>query len=468
MIPQTAKTGKVNIRENGFTSYFSVDAKTHSFSVKYYEKEKWRAYPDHLKEYVAELVSSVWVAAIPAENKVFTSKLSEADVELMEFIAYQTQGFYRHEMGYPSIEDSPELHVTLGEKDWSDWELRDDECSLFFSGGRDAFCTLGILEDAGYEPHLHMHNNDTSWDAGELARETFQEEGRELDTIWSNFPLVKREITREHDIYWQLEAPKFFMMFFSLFPILEQELVIFGNEATTTRFVRIAKERILHKSWEQSQITNYRMTQWAEKSGLPIRTGSVIREMADYRVVKELAERWPNYDDIARSCFFVNTKDDDYPACSRCHKDFRNFMAREAIGADTSRYDEERLEEFKIEAEELMWKTLLTEDFLHMNELSNMFPLKPKKEFEPVEGLMFRPTRANPSYFLNEDEFVRIYESAMDDDYAWIPSEPGPRWISYNNLSEVYDTISDWDTGESFEFQLPIKDNNSLLNFGDN
>lgn len=473
MIPQVNRTGKVELNERGFTVWFSVDNQSHTFSVKYYERDKWRTYPDHLKKYVAELVGAVWVAAIPSENKVFTHKLSEADVELLKFITYQTQGLYRYRMQYPSIEDRPKMKVTYGERDWQEMLplLGDDDCSLFFSGGRDAFTALGILEDAGYDPHLHMHNIDTSWDAGELARSTFDKQGRDFDTIWNNLGVLKREITREHNVFWKLEVPKFFVMFFSAFPYLDQELLLFGSEATTTRFVKVAKDRLLHQSWEQSLFANYYMTQWAENSGLPLRVGSINRGLTNYRTIKILGERYPDYDEIARSCFFVNTNEEDYPPCSRCHKDFRNYLCRKAAYLDTSMYDEEQLSEYKIDPANLEWQTLFPSELSHINANVHYFPDVIPMKSPNVEGVMMMPDKCNPTYFLTREEFIKIYEAVRGEDDYWLPADPDvdwqsetDYWIPTRDPDKAYDILESWDTLDMYDYSTKVTRNNSLLN----
>lgn len=477
MLPETVRTGDVTIKEQGFTSYFSVDGESHSFSVRYYDND-WKPFPDHLKKRLARMVSSVWVASIPAKEKVFTHRLNDADIELLEFITYQTQGHYRRAMKYPSLESNPTMHVTEGDDDWSDIELDDEGCGLYFSGGRDAFSTLGLLEDADYDPHLLQVNNGSSWDAGEKSRETFMEDwDRHIDTAWNNFPVLKREITKDHGIFWHREAPIFYMTFFMSLPILEKSLMFFGNEATTTRFCNVGRDRILNSSWEQSQFSTYLMTQWAQKNGFDLRVGSILREMGDYRVMKELVERHRDYWDLSVSCFFVDT-DNDYSPCSKCHKDFRNYLCLSAIGADTSQYDMERLQEFEMDPANLMWKTLLPNDFAHMvhkgiledqligdMNFSMDFLDIPAQERPEIEGLMFKRERANPSYFLDREEFKRIYEAVMDDDSAHLPVDDGANWYHTEDLDHVYDVISEWDVADTFDYSAKITSNNSLLDY---
>jgi hypothetical protein len=460
MIPSQTRTGGVEIKEQGFTSYFSVDGTPHSFSTRYYDGH-WRPFPDHLKRRLAQIVGSVWVASIPAEDKIFTHRLNEADIDMLKFIAYQTQGAYRKSMKYPALENRPTLHVTRDNHDWSDIELKTDDCGVYFSGGRDAFCTLGLLEEAGYTPHLQMHNNGSSWDAGELAREEFKERGRQVDTVWNNFSLLKREITKEHDIYWHLESPIFHMTFFESLPMLQQELMFFGNEATTTRYTWVGKDRIHHQSWEQSITATHLMTKWAQENGINLRVGSILREMGDYRVMKELTERYPDYRDLSRSCFFVNT-DNEYEPCSKCNKDMRHWLALKAFGGPTDRYDEDRLREHKPDPSILMQDMLLPNDISHMNALTGgFFTDVPEATCPEVEGLMFKKDRSNPSRFLTRDEFKNIYQVVMDDDKCWLLFESGS---STTDLDYVYDVTEEWDIEQAFDYSVPVEENNSLLN----
>lgn len=463
MLPEQTRTGRVVVNEQGFTSHFSVDGDSHNFSVRYYD-DQWKPFPDHLKKRLGEMVSSVWVAAIPSKRKIFTHRLDDPDIDLLEFIAYQTQGFYRRSMKYPAMEPNPTMMVTEGDSGWSEIELEDDGCGLYFSGGRDAFCTLGMLEDADYDPHLIMVNNGSSWDAGEKAREEFTEElDRHIDTAWNNFPVVKREITKEHGVFWHREAPIFYMTFLMSLPMLKKSLMFFGNEATTTRYCSVGKDRILNESWEQSMISTYLMTQWLQEHGVDARVGSILREMGDYRVMKELVERFPDYWDQAVSCFFVD-KENEYSPCSKCHKCYRNYLCLRAIGADTSHYDEERLAEYEIDPANLMWKTILPNDFAHINYYAEEYVEAPNQKRPEIEGLMFKPERANPSYFLTRDEFKRIYQSVMDDDECWLLSEPGPQWISTRDLDHIYDIASEWSVEDQFDYSVKIRNNNSLLN----
>lgn len=461
MLPEVVRTGQVNVRERGFTSYFSVDGKSHNFSVRYYE-DAWKEFPDHLKKRLAQMVSSVWVASIPSQEKVFTHRLNQADVDLLKFISYQTQGYYRRSMNYPSLTERPMLHITEGDGDWSDMELEQDECGLYFSGGRDAFCSLGLLEDAGYDVHIQMHNNGSPWDAGEKAREGFDEQERHIDTLWNNESVLKREITKDHKVFWHKECPTFFLKFFSSLPLLKQGLMFFGNEATTTRFTSVGKDRILNGSWEQSQTTTYLMTKWAQENGIELRVGSILREMGDYRVLKELVERWPDYWDLSISCFFVD-QDNDYQPCSKCHKCFRNYLTMEAIGAE-HKYDMERIRNYEIDPSALMWKTLLPNDMSHINEHNDgIFADVPSQHRPEIEGLMFKKDRANPAYFLSRDEFKRIYDVVRDDDTCWLVDDD-KGWKSVFDLDEVYDQLEEWNVEDQFDFEAKVKRNNSLLN----
>lgn len=461
MLPEITRTGRVEIKEQGFTSYFSVDGEAHSFSTRYYDND-WRPFPDHLKRKLGQLISSVWVAAIPSQEKVFTHRLSEADIKYLKYISYQTQGLYRMNMRYPSLESDPTLHVTPGETDWSDLDLKEDSCGVYFSGGRDAFCTLGLLEDAGYDPHLMMFNNGSSWDAGENARNYFEEEGRDVNTAWNNFSLLKREITKEHGIFWHLEAPIFQMTWLMSLPMLEHKLNFFGNEATTTRYTSVGKDKILHHSWEQSVHTNQMMTEWSQKEGIGQRVGSIVREMDQYRIMKELYERFPDYWEHAVSCFFVN-KDDDYSPCSKCHKCQRNYLVLKAIGGDTSQYDEERIEEYGKDPSDLLWKTMLPNDLSHVNYHIDRYPDYPNQKRREVEGAVFKEERTKPTHFLTRKEFKRVYSSVMDDDECWVLSEPGPKWIPVEDLDHMYDVVEDFETPE-LGVDTNVENNNSLLN----
>lgn len=461
MLPGQSRTGKAVVRENGFTSHFSIDGENYSFSVKYHG-DNWKRFPEHLKKKVAELCCSTWVASVPAQKKIFTHRLDDSDVEVIKYISYQSQGYYRNKMEYPGLEGRPELRITRGETSWDQIELDNDSCGVYFSGGRDAFATLALLEDAGYDPHLQMHNWGSTWETGEKARETFEEEDRDMTTCWNNKKVTERQISKNHNIYWLCEVPTFWLAFFESIPMLEQELMFFGNEATTTRYTSVGKDRILHSSWQQSMITNYLMTEWAEENGINLRVGSLLREMGDYRLTRELLERRPDYWELSRSCFFVDDED-DYSPCSKCHKDYRNWIILQALGHDDPRYDEERLGQYEIDPAKLMWKTLLPNDFSHINYHTDLYPDAPNQERPEVEGLMFKKDRANPSYFLSREEFNRIYQAIMGDDEAWLPTESG-RWQSMDSLDAVYETIDDWSVEEQFDYAGKVKKNTSLLN----
>lgn len=462
MLPGQSRTGKAVVREVGFTSHFSVDGENYSFSVKYHDGDQWKRFPDHLKKKVAELCSAAWVAAVPAQKKIFTHRLSDTDIEVLKYISFQSQGYYRYKVEYPGLEGRPELKVTRGDTNWSDLELDEEGCGVYFSGGRDAFATLALLEDAGYDPHLQMHNWGSTWETGEKARKKFQDEGRDMDTLWNNKKVTERQISKDHNVYWLCEVPTFWLAFFESLPMLKHELMFFGNEATTTRFTSVGKDRILHSSWQQSMITNYLMTQWAEEHGINLRVGSILRELGDYRLTKELVERRPDYWDLSRSCFFVDDEDDFSP-CSKCHKDFRNWMILQAIGHEDDRYDEKKLEEYEIDPAKLMWKTVLPNDFSHINYHTNLYPDAPNQERPEIEGLMFKEDRANPAYFLTREEFNRIYEAIMDDDMAWIPNENG-EWTPESDLDKVYDTLEEWSVEDVYSYSGKVRENNSLLN----
>lgn len=459
-LPEVTRTGEAQIRENGFTSYFSVDGNSHSFSVRYYG-DCWRNFPKHLKKEVARMVSSVWVAAIPSQEKVFTHRVDDHDIKLLKFISYQNQAHYRKSMKYPSMESSPTLHVTKGGKDWSDIEL-DDGYGVYFSGGRDAFTTLGLVEEAGYDPHIQMHNNGSAWDAGEKAREAFKAENREIDYVWNNFPVIKREITKEHGIFWHLEAPVFHMTFLESLPLIRKKTMLFGNEATTTRYAQIAKDEIFRQSWEQSIMTTDLMTKWAQGKGIDLRVGSILREMSDYRVTKTLYERYPEYADLAISCFFVNA-DDDFSPCSKCAKCHRKYLALEALGYDHN-FDEERLQKFKMGPADLMADTLLPNDLSHMNSKVNFYPDVPAERCPEVEGLMFREDRCSPARLFERDEFLEMYDVIRGDDDCWIVSEDN-EWEVVEDLDTVYDRVSGWNVQDRLDYSIDVEKNGSLLSY---
>lgn len=466
MIPDQARTGEVEVRENGITAYFSVDGENYNFPIKYYG-DQWRRFPSHLKQQLGEMVSSLWVATIPADRKIFTHRLDEPDIDVLSYITYQSQNYYRNKADAPSIEGRPEVRVTEGENDWSDIELEHGNCGVYFSGGRDILSTLTFLEDAGYDPHLQMHNNDASWDTGEEARESIQENGKDIDTLWNNRKVVKSAIEKEHNLSLYHVAPRSWMIFFSSLPFLKYDLQIYGNEATTTRYDAVGKNRILHSSWQQSMVSNWMMTRWAQAHGINLRVGSILREMGDYRLTKELVERRPDLWDISHSCFFVDI-DNHYKPCSKCHKCLRNCMILEAIGAEHD-YDIDRLKEYEMDPAHIQWATLMPDDLSHMNYLNGgWYRRAPSQEIPRMEGLTFEPQRANPAYFLNEDEFLNIYESVMDDDSCWIhvddlppEFEVGGEWLETTDLGLVYEIIDQWEF--PFTYSSKIKKNTSLL-----
>lgn len=464
MIPEVARTGKVKLRDSGFTVHFSVDNQNYSSSFKYYEEDKWKQFPRHLKRKLGEILSSVWVCCIPSEKKIITYGMGDADVDLLEYLTYQSQNYYRSKVGSPSIPDRPHLHVTKTDNDWSAIDLNDDDVGLYFSGGRDAFSTLCMLEDAGYNPHLQMHNDSSSWETGEEAREDFMENrDRHIDTVWNNLKVTFREVEKDHRVFMHHLAPKFWLVFFSSLPLLEHKLQFFGNEATTTRYESVGKDRVLHASWQQSMVSCWMMTKWARGNGIDLGVGSILREMGDYRVLKEIAERRPDYWDISHSCFFVDV-DNDYQPCSKCHKDFRNWMILEALDMDHP-YDSQRLKQFEIDPAHLMWKTMLPKDLAHINHLNGrLVPEMPAEKNIRMEGLTFHPERANPSHFMNKEQFLRIYESVMDDDSCWLPKDVDATYPSFeetSDLERVWETISEWDF--PFKYMTVIKSNNSLL-----
>lgn len=464
MIPKQARTGDIDIRENGLTAYFSVDGNSYNFPIKYYGNQ-WRSFPQYMKRQLGEMVSCLWVATIPADRKVFTHSLDDPDIEVIKYISYQSQNYYRNKVDSPSVEGNPELRITKGDNDWSEIELESGNCGIYFSGGRDIMSTLTFLEDAGYDPHLQMHNNDASWDTGELARETFSEDRQKhIDTLWNNRKVVKSGIEKEHNLSLYHVAPRSWMIFFSSLPFLKYDLQIYGNEATTTRYDKVAKNKILHSSWQQSMVSNWMMTRWADEHDIGVRVGSIIREMGDYRITKELVERRPDLWDLTKSCFFVD-EDNDYKPCSKCHKCLRNALILEAIGHEHD-YDLERLREYQMDPAHLQWATIMPDDLSHINSKVGWYRRAPDQEIPRMEGLTFEPERANPAYFLNKEEFLNIYDSIMDDDLCWIPSEYADweatgDYYPTDDLEEVWDIISEWQF--PFEYNAKVKSNNSLL-----
>jgi len=465
MIPEQARTGESEIRENGLTAYFSIDGDSYNFPIKYYG-DKWRQFPDHMKEQLADMVSSLWVATIPAERKIFTSRLDNPDVEVIKYISYQSQNYYRNKVDAPSIEGNPELRITKGDNDWSDIELESGNCGVYFSGGRDIMSTLVFLEDAGYEPHLQMHNNDASWDTGEQARVEFTEEQeKHIDTLWNNRKVVKSGIEKEQNLSLYHVAPRSWMIFFSSLPFLKYDLQIYGNEATTTRYDKIAKNKILHSSWQQSMPSNWMMTRWADRHDINVRVGSILSEMGDYRLTKELVERRPDLWEVSNSCFFLN--EETYEPCSKCHKCSRNAMILEAIGTKHP-YDLDRLKDYKMDPAHIQWATIMPDDLAHINARNDgWYKRAPQVENERMEGLTFQPQRANPALFLTRDEFLNIYSSVMDDDACWLPTEHTPYhetegpWVKTTDLEFVWDVISEWEL--TFEYRAKVTENNSLL-----
>lgn len=456
MIPEVVRTQSIEVKENGFTASFSVDNKPHDFFIKYYERDEWVQFPDHLKKYVAELVCSSWVAAVPAQDKIFTFRLSEPDIEVIRFISYQSQSCYASRLDYPAMERRPKHHVTRGQRDWSEFEVDEDGVGLYFSGGRNSFYTLGILEEAGFDTHLQMHNSDNSWEAGQNARTVFEDLERPIDTLWTNFAVVKREITNEHNVFWQDEAPFYWIMYFTSLPYLQYDLNLFGFDASDTGFERVGKDMILDRDWEKSMFSTYYMTRWAQDSGLPLRVGSILRENADSRIDSDLYQRFTDYFRYAVSCPYVDWDSNELAKCSRCLKCQRNYFIRKYSGV-SSEVDEDKIAKFRPDADKLIESELLLTDFAHVN-ANGVYPREPASRNAAVDGLMFKKDRGNPSYFLTESEFKSLYHAMANRLNVFDVSD----WKGVG-IDELWDLLQEWDIESQYKYNGVVKSNNSLL-----